>query len=105
MERVRSPLVSIPPLAGFGFSRHEGLPIRCLIWEESAKGKLPRPLCRYFGGQGAQNRVRNDTYAQMDAAKPSLLLQAGHWLTRWQPWMGRVVTRPKSHTAHQMGPP
>ena len=33
MERWRSPLVSIPPF-GRGFSRHEGLPIRCGFFEE-----------------------------------------------------------------------
>jgi len=33
MERGRSPLVSIPPF-GRGFSRHEGLPIRCGLLEE-----------------------------------------------------------------------
>jgi len=33
LERGRSPLVSIPP-CGRGFSRHEGLPIRCGLFEE-----------------------------------------------------------------------
>src|SRR6266481_1588596 len=33
MERGRSPLVSIPPF-GRGFSRHQGLPIRCGFLEE-----------------------------------------------------------------------
>jgi hypothetical protein len=35
------PLVSVPPLSGRGFSRHKGLPIRCVLGK-SAKGKLPR---------------------------------------------------------------
>jgi hypothetical protein len=33
MERGRSPLVSIPPF-GRGFSRHEGLSIRCDLFEK-----------------------------------------------------------------------
>lgn len=33
LERGRSPLMSIPP-CGRGFSRHEGLPIRCGLLEE-----------------------------------------------------------------------
>ena len=40
MERGRSPLVSIPP-CGRGFSRHEGLPIRCGFFE-SAEAKPTR---------------------------------------------------------------
>jgi hypothetical protein len=40
MESGRSPLTSIPPF-GRGFSRHQGLPIRC-VFGKSAKDDLPR---------------------------------------------------------------
>src|SRR4030081_3582848 len=35
------PLASVPPLLRRGFSRHKGLPIRC-VFGKSAKGELPR---------------------------------------------------------------
>ena len=40
MERRRSPLVSIPPF-GRGFSRHPGLPIRCVRKEGGASRSAP----------------------------------------------------------------
>ncbi len=40
MESGRSPLVSIPPF-GRGFSRHQGLPIRC-VFLKSAEAGPPR---------------------------------------------------------------
>ena len=44
MESGRSPLVNIPPF-GRGFSRHQGLPIRC-VFLKSPEAKPPRSIHR-----------------------------------------------------------
>ncbi len=38
MERGRLSVSEYSAHAGFGFSRHEGLPIRCVFWEERERG-------------------------------------------------------------------
>ena len=60
MERGRSPLVSIPPF-GRGFSRHEGLPIRCDRLQ-SAEAKTPRSVCRNRQNRSLLHRSKNQNF-------------------------------------------